>query len=192
MSFIPSVLLIVHVLKQETEITRQLWGLVWYENDTTITLKSQNYIVLSLHFDAAFNIKHFKSKSLPPSARFLIYFSDIHHNFSIVKQSTGQATIKAAEIIKIIIKIRDITFLWFSTNPFPRSGWRHQRYRNNQNGKPENVTQDLLKVFFSVFSLSHSFTAESGVQPGWSEIMLILVSSSRKPCSSTQHNRLER
>lgn len=150
MSFIPSMLLIVHVLKQEAEITRQLWGLVWYENDTTITLKSQNHIVLSLHFNTAFHIKHFKSKSPPPLAPFSISFSDLHHNFSIIKHSTVQPTFKAAERNKKIVRMRDIKFP-------ARSGWQHRRYWNNQNGKRENVTQDFAKSFFLFCFLFISF-----------------------------------
>lgn len=140
MSFSPSMLLIVHVLKQETEITRQLWGLVWYEKDTTITLKSQNHIVLSLYFNTAF-IKRFKSKLPPSSVPFLIYFSDLHHNCSKIKHPNGQPTFNTAERNKIIVKMRDIKFP-------ARSGWQHRRYWNNQNGKCENVTEGSGKSFF--------------------------------------------
>lgn len=72
-------------------------------------------------------------------------------------------------------------------------GWFIERYKYNENGKPGNVTDSRRdkSYTFSVLPLSHSFTAESGFLAGWSEIMLILVSSGGKPCSSTQHNRLE-
>lgn len=172
MSFIPSVLLIAHVLKQETEITRQLWGSVWYENDTTITLKSRNRIVLSLRFNAAFYIK-----PPPPSAPLYYLF---HGRTSICIQRGAKKQNNCS----------NGGYCGSDPSPFPRS----LRPTDPQIIKMANLRmwQDLLKVSPPVFSLSRSFTAEPGVQPGRSEIMLILVSSSRKPCSSTQHNRLER
>lgn len=68
----------------------------------------------------------------------------------------------------------------------------NQKWRQKKNKKKLGMWQTVgaKSCTLSVLLLSNSFTAEAGFQAGWSEIMLILVSSGGKPCSSAQHNRL--
>lgn len=57
-----------------------------------------------------------------------------------------QPTFRAAERNSVIVKMRDIKFP-------ARSVRQHQRYWNNHNGKPENVTQGFAKSFFLLLLL---------------------------------------